>query len=242
VPISRAGERYILKLDPPEYPHVVADEAYFVTRAIRAGLDAVQTEVVRDADGRSGLLVRRFDRVPRPDGTTRSLACEDGCQVLGRWPADKYSVRAEQVVAAMADHCSARAVAVRTFYQQLCLGWLTGNGDIHAKNLSILATDEGEWRASPAYDLPSTVPYDDRSAALSMAGRRRGIARRHLLEFAAAIGLRPRAATVALDELLDRLGDLDAELTAGALPFDRNTTIDTVKELRFRRRQAQRAS
>lgn len=242
VPISRAGERYLLKLDPPEYPHVVADEAYFIGRALRAGLDAARAEVVQDADGRSGLLVRRFDRVPRPDGTTRPLACEDGCQVLGRWPADKYSVRAEQVVAAMADHCSARAVAVRTFYQQLCFGWLTGNGDIHAKNLSILATGEGEWRASPAYDLPSTVPYDDRSAALSMAGRRRGIARRHLLEFAAAIGLRQRAATVVLDGLLDRLGDLDAELAAGALPFDRNTTIDTVKELRFRRRQAQRAS
>ncbi len=238
VPVARAGERYLLKVDPPEYPHLVENEAYFLARAARAGLETARAEIVHDVEGRSGLLVRRFDRLPRPDGSTLALACEDGCQVLGRWPADKYNHTAERVVTALAERCAARAVAARTFFQQLCFGWLTGNGDIHAKNLSILATEEGEWRASPAYDLPSTVPYGDRSAALSMAGRRQGIARRHLLEFADAVDLRPRAATSALDHLVDHLSDLGDELDSGILPFDRNMTIDMVKELRFRRRRA----
>ncbi|WP_414819923.1 HipA domain-containing protein [Serinicoccus sp. CNJ-927] len=36
--------------------------------------------------------------------------------------------------------------------------WATGNGDLHAKNLSVLQRD-GEWRVAPVYDVPSTVPY-----------------------------------------------------------------------------------
>jgi HipA-like protein len=45
----------------------------------------VDAEIVRDRDGALG-LVGRFDRLP--DGTM--LAVEDGCQVLGRYPAATY--------------------------------------------------------------------------------------------------------------------------------------------------------
>jgi hypothetical protein len=42
--------------------------------------------------------VRRFDRLAEPSGDTLPLTCEDACQVLGRRPADKYNVTAEEVV------------------------------------------------------------------------------------------------------------------------------------------------
>ena len=238
VPIARAGERFLLKIDPPEYPHVVENEAFFLTLARTARIDAARASVVHDRDGRPGLLVRRFDRIAHPSGSTLAVACEDACQVLGRWPADKYNLTAEQVVTALADQCAARPVALRALYQQLCFGWLTGNGDIHAKNLSILSTPDGEWRVAPAYDLPSTVPYGDKSLALSLVGRRRGIARRHLLDFATAVDLPNRVAVRLLDDLLTRLGDLGRQLRDGALPFSENVTIDLIKELRFRRAQA----
>lgn len=239
VPVARAGQRFLLKIDPPEYPHVVANEAFFLDLARHAGIPAATASVVHDRDGRPGLLVQRFDRIARPDGSTVAVACEDACQVLGRWPADKYSLTAEQVVTALADQCAARPVALRSLYRQLCFGWLTGNGDIHAKNLSIVSTPDGEWRVAPAYDLPSTVPYDDKSLALSMVGRRRGLARRHLLDFAAAVDLPERVAHRTLDDLLDRVGDLEAQLRGGALPFDQNTTTELVRELRYRRLQAE---
>lgn len=238
VPIRRAGERYLLKVDPPEFPHVVENEAYFLDEADRVGINAAQATVVRDGDGRAGLLVRRFDRVPQPSGTATSLACEDACQVLGRWPADKYNVSAEVAVSALADRCAARPVAVASLYRQLCFAWLTGNGDVHAKNLSILATVDGEWRVSPAYDLPSTIPYGDKSMALPMLGRRTGISRRHLIGFAERVGLRERPAATILDEALDGLGELETALRDGALPFAEHTTIDLVKDLRYRRRVA----
>lgn len=235
VPVGRAGERYLLKLDPPEYAHVVENEAFFLRLAREAGIESAAASVVRDAEGRAGLLVRRFDRIAEPAGATVALACEDACQVLGRWPADKYNLTAEEVVAALADHCSARPVALRTLYEQICFAWLTGNGDVHAKNLSILVTLEGEWRVAPAYDLPSTVPYGDTSLALSVHGQTRGLSRHHLLAFAAAIHLPERAAIKVLDELIARLGDLGAQLRAGALPYTQKVTADLVAELRHRR-------
>lgn len=240
VPLRRAGERYLLKIDPPEYPHLVLNEAFFLARARRARMDVAQAEVVHDRDGHAGLLVRRFDRLADPSGSTLALACEDACQVLGRWPADKYNLTSEQVVVALADQCAARSVALRALYRQLCFGWLTGNGDIHAKNLSILATADGEWRVSPAYDLPSTVPYGDKSLALSLQGRTTGIARGRLLSFASTVGLSERVALNVLDDLLARLEGLDQDLRDGALGFSENVTIELIKELRFRRHQAQR--
>jgi serine/threonine-protein kinase HipA len=163
------------------------------------------------------------------------MACEDACQVLGRWPADKYNLTAEEVATALADHCSARPVALRRLYEQICYAWLTGNGDVHAEKLSILASLEGEWRVAPAYDLPSTVPYGDSSLALSVHGQTRGLSRRHLLAFAAAIDLPERAAVKVLDELIARLGDLGDRLRGGALPYPQKVTADLVAELRHRR-------
>jgi serine/threonine-protein kinase HipA len=236
VPVGRAGERFMLKVDPPEFPHVVEDEAFFLSLARKARMPSSLATVVHDADGRAGLLVLRFDRVALPDGTSSALACEDACQVMGRWPADKYLMSAEQAVEGLADRCAARPVALRALFQQLCFAWLTGNGDVHAKNLSILATADGEWRVSPAYDLPSTVPYGDASLALSMGGRTTGISRTHLLGFASVISLPERAAVKVLDELLEDLAAVEEELREGALPFPQEVTADMVAELRYRRR------
>lgn len=237
VPVSQQGERYLLKLDPPEFPHVVVNEAYFAALARRARLPTVHAQVVRDGDDRPGLLVRRFDRVPTPDGTAQALPCEDACQVLGRWPADKYAVSAEAVVNALADRCAARLVARRRLFEQLCFGWLTGNGDIHAKNLSILGSPRGEWTVAPAYDLPSTLPYGDTTFALAVGGRTSGLSRRRWLEFAGDIGLPVTAAEAVIDKLLDHLGGIDDALASGALPFAPSVTRALVKELRYRRRQ-----
>jgi serine/threonine-protein kinase HipA len=238
LPVARAGERYLLKVDPPEYPHVVEVEAFFLSLAREVRVESASADVVRDGDGRLGLLVRRFDRDPQPTGETLALACEDACQVLGRWPADKYNVTTETVIAGLSLHCSAGPVAVRRLYQQVCYAWLTGNGDMHAKNLSILSTREGEWRVAPAYDVPSTVPYGDKSLALSIQGRTRGVSRKHLLAFGAEIGLPARAATKVLDDLLERLSSLEQRLLDGALPFPQKATADLTAELRFRRTQA----
>lgn len=237
VPLSKAGKRFILKVDPPEYPHLVANEAYFLALAHRLRIECTDFEVVHDCLGRAGLLIQRFDRKPQPDGTSRPLACEDACQVLGRWPADKYRVITEELVRSLADRCPARLVATRRLYELICFAWLTGNGDLHAKNVSILSTGQGEWRIAPAYDFPSTVPYGDRTFALPIGGKTSGFSRRRLLDLAEKVGLPRTAAVRLLDRLLVGLAAVDDDLLSGALPFSSTITRDWVDELRFRRRQ-----
>jgi serine/threonine-protein kinase HipA len=237
VPVGRTTDRWILKIDPPEYPHVVENEAYFLNLAKQLKMPVADAQLVRDCDGRPGLLVRRFDRIPSEDATVEALACEDACQLLGLWPADKYNVNSEQVVTRVAELCPAGAVARRDVYRQLVFAWVTGNGDVHAKNISVLRGRDGEWKVSPAYDLPSTVFYNDRTLALPLAGKRQGLSRKHLLDFAVAIDLPEKTATRILDQVLSGTANLCADLEDGRLPFKGEILAEAVAELRYRRRQ-----
>jgi serine/threonine-protein kinase HipA len=237
VPVSREGERYILKVDPPEFPRVVVNEAFFLRVARAARFPVVDAQVVHDSTGRPGLLVRRFDRVI-VDGKARALAVEDAAQALNLYPADKYSVEAEAAVEALSGLCAARPVAVRDLFRQLVFAWLTGNGDVHAKNLSVLATPAGEWRVAPAYDLPSTLPYRDHTMALPMRGRREGLSRRSLLELGDRIGLPRAAAERAIDEVLVATAEVVPWLTADPLGFPPQQLRSWVRALRNRRESA----
>ncbi len=138
LPVGTSSGRFILKLDPPEYPQVVLNEAYFIDVARAGGLPVVDARLVHDRIGRPGLLVERFDRVRNADGTVTSLAVEDATQVLGLYPSQKYAVSAEEVVEALTGLCAARPVAVRDVFQQFAFAWATGNGDVHAKNISVV--------------------------------------------------------------------------------------------------------
>jgi serine/threonine-protein kinase HipA len=240
VPVARATDRYILKVDPPEFPHVVENEFYFLNLARAAGLPTTAAELVTDSDGRKGLLVRRFDRFADSDGSLHALACEDACQLLNLWPADKYNVTSEQVVRAVTAVCRAAPVAARDVFRQLCFAWLTGNGDVHAKNVSVLATLEGEWRVSPAYDLPSTLPYNDLTLAIPLLGKRDGFSSRQLLEFGTLIGITPRAAQRTLDDLLSATDEMVDELRAGAVPFSQHEVSEWTRRLVARRRSLSR--
>lgn len=238
-PVARGSSRYILKLNPPEYPDVVENEHFFLGVARAAGHPVVETELVNDREGLTGLLVTRFDRVVGADGEQSSRAVEDGCQLLGRWPADKYRVTIEEVVAAMGRVCASPALAARDVMRQVCMAWLTGNGDLHAKNLSIVATSTGEWRVAPAHDVPSTLFYGDRSLALRVGGRTRGLSRRIVLEAAAAWGLAPKAAVRVVDECLTATNELAGQVREGVIPVQPigTTLADAAAELRFRHRQ-----
>lgn len=240
LPLHQAGRSFILKIDPPEYRHMVLNENYFLTLARRAGFPVVNAHVVFDREERPGLLVERFDRVwDERTGSVRALPVEDASQLLGLYPADKYQVSSERVAQAIAAVCAARPLALREVFRQVVFAWLTGNGDLHAKNLSVMGSASGEWRVAPAYDIPSTAPYGDRTLALSVGGRRNGLSRRSLLSFAAAIGLPERAATQTLDSVLRATAPvLDEWSASGTSPFGSQQARQTLRVLRHRRHTA----
>ena len=228
---ARGGGPAIVKLTPPDYPFAVENEAHFLRTARGLRLPVAAASVVTDVRGARGLVVSRFDRDDGPK------AVEDGCQLLGRYSSDKYLLSGEEVADAVAGVCAARAVALRNVFLQFMYAWLIGNGDLHAKNLSVLQSAGGEWQVAPIYDVLSTLPYGDHTMALSMGGRTAGFTRKHLLDFGLAIGLPEAAATRALDLALAATEGVDASLDA--LPFNENMLRDLRRQLARRRRDAQ---
>lgn len=231
LPLAHEGRLHLLKLNPPEYPDVVENEAFFLAVARRLRQPVVEARVVHDRHGRAGLLVTRFDRVLDGD-RMRRLAVEDGAQLLGRYPADKYAVTTERLIERIGEVTAARAPAVRAVLQQVALAWSTGNGDLHAKNVSVVG-DGREWRVAPIYDIPSTLPYGDHRLALTVAGRDDSLSRKRWLALADGAGLPVRAAERALDEVLDATADLGDRL--GEVPAPPHVVRDLRRVLARRR-------
>lgn len=262
MPVASAGKRFILKLNAPEFPHVVENEFVMFRYAAKLRIPLSRVQLIRDVAGRPGLLVERFDRIPdRADrakgapvpagGAVLRLAVEDGAQVLGLYPADKYNVGYGQVCCALAQYCAAPLPAIRNLAIQAAFAWLSGNGDLHAKNVSMVQQPAGEWSIAPVYDIPSTVVYGDKTLALTIGGKWNGVSRKHFLVWAAGLGLTERAAVQVLELALKASGPLIADLEAGLAfllkqnnpthddggsPFPGMVTKAWVKELKHRRR------
>ena len=234
LPVRYAGAAWILKLDPPKHPHLVANEAFFLAAAQSSGISTAHAEIVHDRPGTPGLLVQRFDREPVEDGL-RALAVEDACQVLGRYPADKYRLSTEEVLRGLAIQTGAPLLAARTLIHQFTFAFATCNGDAHAKNFSILNRDD-EWQATPAHDLPSSHPYGDTTMTLSLNGKlREDIGRADFLALTAHCSVPAKAIARVLDAgvkaaptWLDRIDEL---------PFDSRANRKLGKACSYRVRR-----
>lgn len=230
-PLALRGMRYLLKLDPAENPHLVVNEAAHLAAAKGLKVPVVKSRVISDRNGRAGLLVERFDRVKGAGEAWARLPVEDGTQVLGLPPASKYSVASEDVVLALARQCQAPVVAKRNMYLQFAFAWLTGNGDLHAKNLSVLGNAGGAFAMAPIYDVPCTLVYGDNTMALPIAGRYKNLKARHWEDFAQSLGLPPKAAAAANSLALTAASAVSLE----NLPFEGSPLRGAQRELRFRR-------
>lgn len=230
-PLALRGMRYLLKLDPAENPHLVVNEAAHLAGAKALKVPVVRSKVIADRNGRKGLLVERFDRVKGAGEGWLRLPLEDGTQVLGLPPASKYSLTSEDVALALAKQCQAPIVAQRNIYLQFVFAWLSGNGDLHAKNLSVLGSSEGVFAMAPIYDVPCTLIYGDNTMALSIAGKYKNLKARHWAEFAASLGLPPKAAAAANRLALGAAHAISLE----SLPFSGSPLRGAQRELRFRR-------
>jgi hypothetical protein len=72
--------------------------------------------------------------------------------------------------------------------------------------------------------------------ALSLQGATEGLTRRRFLAFAAALGLPPRAAESALEDVLAATAGFLEELEGGVLPWNANLRRTVVRQLGRRRR------
>ena len=230
-PTRLGSTHYILKVSPPEYPGLVENEAacFELLRTYGKALPASQVRVLHDESGRSGLLVTRFDR----DNGVR-WAVEDGAQLLNIPPSSKYEPPMEDVAAAVLRVVARPQVAALRLAHLVAFAWLTGNGDLHAKNVSVINKGRG-FELAPIYDIPSTLPYGDSTLALTVGGVRDNLSPRKFAEFTASLSLSEAATHKVIADVL-RATEGAAETIADAAGFDPRRRRDLTRVLAYRRR------
>lgn len=181
IPLGDGQGSYIAKFPSTSFPGVSENEYANLALAEAIGMEVPERELVeqtefegipeefeRLSDGKV-LLVKRFDR---STGGQR-IHVEDFAQVFGIYPSRKYEGAAYHDIA-VALGIAVSSSAALEFVRRLVLAAVTGNGDMHLKNWSLIYRGKGHKPAlAPVYDVLSTVPYlPADSMALSLAGER----------------------------------------------------------------------
>jgi serine/threonine-protein kinase HipA len=155
----------------------------------------------------------RFDREMDADGTVRRLHAEDGCQLTGRSPRNKYAgpggVTYQALVAVMR-----RFGATPVPDREQLLRWalanaVMGNYDAHAKNVSVTYDDAGRMHLAPAYDVVVTTVFPglDREFALAFGGTThpKALTPHHLRVAAREFDLAPSLVSAVARDVLTRV-------------------------------------
>ncbi len=122
------------------------------------GIKIAECAFMNFANGTPAYITRRFDY--NADG--EKLNQEDFASVLKA--ADKYKSKTYQDVGEWLSPLN-RIDLLRI----LIFNFLTGNGDVHLKNISLLETADGDMMLSPAYDLMNTkIHLTDNLLALNL--------------------------------------------------------------------------
>lgn len=154
------GERgnYILKPIPAagRRPDQMPANEHLTMQIARQvyGIETAENALIFFANGAQAYITQRFD--VRTDGSKR--AQDDFASLAGRTPQThgeryKYLGNYLELFELMQKYVPAYTVEVPKLLRILIFNYLFSNGDAHFKNFSLLETDLGDYRLSPAYDL-----------------------------------------------------------------------------------------
>jgi serine/threonine-protein kinase HipA len=221
LPAEDEPSTHIFKIAPDRFDGILENELFCLRLAQSSGLPSSQVTL-----GRAGavdyLCVERFDR-KRVDGKVTRLHQEDFCQALGIAPEIKYQNDGGPNLLAgvnlLRKHSARPAADISAFLRLTYFNYLVGNADAHAKNYSLLLTDDGPVFA-PAYDILCTAAYPALSLKMAMkVGKEYDpdrLVTRHWEDLATQCDLKPAYVIEGLRELAVRVGK-EAPLVATAL-------------------------
>lgn len=189
---------FILKLPSKSYPELPEGEHCAMTFARLCGIDTAAFSLIRLASGSLAYITRRMDR---ENGVRHMI---DFCQLTERRTSRKYFGSHEQIARTLRRYSSSGGVDVIRFFNVALFSFLTGNSDMHLKNFSMLRSNNGVWRLSPAYDLVpvrTILPTDLDDLALTLNGKNRNLRRGDFLAAGETAGL----TSVQCKRLIDRM-------------------------------------
>jgi serine/threonine-protein kinase HipA len=174
------GPWYIAKFPTGDLPGLAENEAACMTLARKCGVRVPRATV------KNGIyIVERFDRENIGGGAVRKFHVEDMLQVMNLFPNSKYSLDFVEICQAM-EGVGVSAAGILETIRLYAFSYMVGNGDLHAKNVSLVRKADGQWAPSPAYDLVSTLPYKDKfvgAEAMALALADEAVGRFELSEF-----------------------------------------------------------
>lgn len=200
---------YILKPQTERWSSLPENESLSMCLAADLGMRVPAFGLVALRDGSWAYIVRRFDR--SDDDPPRKHDQWDICQLLGRSPELKESGSAEECADVVRRYTAAPKPALRELFLQFLGCYWLGNGDLHLKNISLLADLDGDIALSPVYDIVCTTLYGMHAPLLRMSGAVSNLQWSHFVDFGVnACGL---ARAEALDEL-ERVRSRESEARA----------------------------
>ena len=190
------------------------------------GLDVAAVETT-EITGRKQIVVERYDGIVDADGSVERIHQEDFCQATGTAPDTKYEEdggpslrRVADIIQSVADPTRWRRLA-----QAITLNVLLGNGDAHAKNLSLLHRGSSGLTLTPLYDLMCTLHYGDDRLAMYVDSVQRieRVTSQRIVNEIVRWGMSTGRAAEIVGDLLDR--------ASGAIAAAREETESTPDEL-----------
>ena len=108
---------------------------------------------------------------------------------------------------------------------------------MHLKNWSLLTPRTGGNSLAPCYDLVSSKIYlpDEEESALSLNAKRNKLARSDFEKFAAYLGIEPKAAVNAIDQVVGLEAALPGQLERSFLSAERQNKISDIVTQRISR-------
>ena len=189
---------YICKPQTSQYGMMPEVEDLTMHLAEVARINVVPHTLMRMADDTLCYLTRRIDRTPSGD----KIAMEDMCQLTERQTEHKYNSSYEQIGKAILKYSSLPKMDVTNYFEYVLFSWLTGNNDMHLKNVSLYET-ANRIRLTPAYDLLNTAiinPKDDEELALTLNGRKKRLQREDFIKSGNTLGIKE----VTIERLIDK--------------------------------------
>jgi serine/threonine-protein kinase HipA len=211
--------QYIAKFPPPEFCGLVDNEDACMTLAQKCGLRTPRHRVQGGA-----YIVERFDR-DSSEGVLRKLHVEDMLQIMNLFPSSKYAHDFLELCRAM-ESLGVSKAGILDAIRLYAFSYIVGNGDLHAKNVSLIRNPNGQWVPSPIYDVVSTLPYKrilDGADRMALALESESFGRFELGEFAAfgeRFGIPEKATVKAVAAIAKKASRHASSVLSHALPAD----------------------
>ena len=240
LPVAGAPSTVLVKRERSRFPGLLQNELACMAMMESAGVPTAEHTVCALDDG--VYETARFDRVCRADGSVVRLHAEDGCQLTGKPPRAKYAQMGgptyADLTAALRRYGTDPGTDTPLLFRWAVANLALGNRDAHAKNVSVLRSEDGALRLAPAYDVVCTMAYKDLDTVLPLlfagALHLAQLNPAALRKAARSFGLTPALAKELVADVCDRLDAhrnealQEAERVAG--PHDVLTSVGLVVE------------